>query len=104
MTSLATLFHHDPATGMDLVPLPSNLVPMGTHGLDTCAALKSTSLTKMGELTQFLKQCDDPAYTVMYQNVSNRPLGPLHALLLRHTKLAARPSPAIALPSYCSCC
>lgn len=86
-------------TGIDLVPLPSNLVPMvpvaSPYPTPVAAApLPSNSLLRMSELQHFLNQCDAPSYVKNYLSVST-----FHCTIYAHHTLLSF-SKACLLPGF----
>lgn len=58
--------------GQDAVPMMLPLLPMGTQVGATAkpAPLKTNSLSRLEDLQQHLRRCDDPAYLNRYVKVS----------------------------------
>ena len=59
----------DPAVGLNLVPLPANVMPFSTGSMRPAQAPTSNSLSRLPELQRFLLQCDDPSYQGNYFQV-----------------------------------
>lgn len=62
----------DPSSGIQLVPLPANLVsvPPNSNPAPPVLVRGQDSLQRMPELQRFLQQCDDPSYYLNYHQVS----------------------------------
>ena len=58
-----------PFSAFNLVPLPANAVSLGTNFIPNNAATRPNSLSRLGELQNFLLQCDNPSYYGNYYQV-----------------------------------
>ena len=81
----------EPSSGINLVPLPANLVPATFVPTPNQTPIPpANSLTKLAELQSFLLQCDQPSYFKNYYDVRNHNFHsfstPLTCLTHKNTK------------------
>lgn len=68
MTDASMAVYTEPTSGMNLVPLPANIIPLGPNGLMP-TPMRASSLSRLAELQRFLLQCDEPSYFGNYFEV-----------------------------------
>ena len=72
MDNAGAPIYTEPFSGMNLVPLPANVIPLAP-GAFMPTPMRANSLTRLAELQRFLLQCDEPAYFGNYFEVRDTP-------------------------------